>query len=352
MEGYIKLSRRLLTSDIWYKPPLYLKVWIYLLCHATHKQYGNLQRGQLVTSISKIQAAMTYKEGCTNKRPTYDEIRRAIEFMRKPHGSPCGTPIDSPMESTTGTPIAEPMITTKRVTGGLLVTIVKYDEYQRDERERNEAVSDDGTPIDFGNGTPHGSSTGTPILIDNKKDNKNDNKKEGVTYSSLELGEVETSVPSSLPSSISNEIQTFEEYHHSKQLTESLQRYVIARKERGHPVAERDMPLLLEQVSELSQGNVEMAIAIVEQSIRRKWNQFWELSHRGGRKNELQGPPPPRIEDYPGDPDGFQEAVRRWQEQTPVPYSPNQRIKNRYAPEEPSEEERQRILQRMEEGKT
>ena len=44
MEGYIKLSRRLLSSDIWFKPPLYLKVWIYLLCQASHQDYGTLRR--------------------------------------------------------------------------------------------------------------------------------------------------------------------------------------------------------------------------------------------------------------------------------------------------------------------
>ena len=65
MEGYIKLSRRLLTSDIWFKPPLYLKVWIYLLHQAAFKPYNGLARGQLVTSIPKIQEALMMGLGKT-----------------------------------------------------------------------------------------------------------------------------------------------------------------------------------------------------------------------------------------------------------------------------------------------
>ena len=82
MEGYIKLSRRLLSSDIWFKPPLYLKVWIYLLCQASHQDYGTLRRGQLVTSIPKIQEALSYQAGFISKKPSYKEIWQVLEYMR------------------------------------------------------------------------------------------------------------------------------------------------------------------------------------------------------------------------------------------------------------------------------
>lgn len=68
MEGYIKLSRLLLSSDIWFKPPIYLKVWIYLLHHAAFKPYNGLARGQLVTSIPKIQEALSYRAGFITKQ--------------------------------------------------------------------------------------------------------------------------------------------------------------------------------------------------------------------------------------------------------------------------------------------
>lgn len=129
MEGYIKLSRRLLSSDVWFKPPLYLKVWIYLLHQAAFKPYNGLARGQLVTSIPKIQEALSYKEGAITRKPSYEEIRSVIRYMRKkpiksalPTRDPHGDPRRDPDE--------KPMISTRKITGGLLVTIEKYSEYQ------------------------------------------------------------------------------------------------------------------------------------------------------------------------------------------------------------------------------
>ena len=134
MEGYIKLSRRLLSSDIWFKPPLYLKVWIYLLHQAAFKPYNGLARGQLVTSIPKIQEALSYKAGFITKKPSYKEIWQVLEYMR---GKP---PINSMQEYGMGKweenrqgkwqGETEPMISTKRVKDGMLVTVVKYDQYQ------------------------------------------------------------------------------------------------------------------------------------------------------------------------------------------------------------------------------
>lgn len=134
MEGYIKLSRRLLASDIWFKPPLYLKVWIYLLHQAAFKPYNGLARGQLVTSIPQIQEALSYRAGFISKKPSYKEIWQVLEYMRGK------TPINSMQEYGMGkwqenrqgkwNGETEPMILTKRVKDGMLVTIVKYDQYQ------------------------------------------------------------------------------------------------------------------------------------------------------------------------------------------------------------------------------
>lgn len=134
MEGYIKLSRRLLASDIWFKPPLYLKVWIYLLHQAAFKPYNGLARGQLVTSIPQIQEALSYKAGFITKKPSYKEIWQVLEYMRAKQ------PINSMQEYGGGKwqgnrqgkwqGETEPMILTKRVKDGMLVTIVKYDQYQ------------------------------------------------------------------------------------------------------------------------------------------------------------------------------------------------------------------------------
>lgn len=134
MEGYIKLSRRLLSSDIWFKPPLYLKVWIYLLHQAAFKPYNGLARGQLVTSIPQIQEALSFKAGFITKKPSYKEIWQVLEYMRAEQ------PINSMQEYGGGKwqgnrqgkwqGETESMILTRRVKDGMLVTIVKYDQYQ------------------------------------------------------------------------------------------------------------------------------------------------------------------------------------------------------------------------------
>lgn len=161
MEGYIKLSRRLLSSDIWFKPPLYLKVWIYLLHQAAFKPYNGLARGQLVTSIPQIQEALSYKEGAITRKPTYEDVRSVIRYMRKkptksalPTRYPFGDPRRDPDE--------KPMISTRKITGGLLVTIEKYSEYQ-------EAVSNEDIQPRDPHRDPPRNGYAAQIFIDEKK---------------------------------------------------------------------------------------------------------------------------------------------------------------------------------------
>lgn len=178
MEGYIKLSRRLLASDIWFKPPLYLKVWIYLLHQAAFKPYNGLARGQLVTSIPKIQEALSYQAGFITKKPTYKEIRQVLDYMRgkqpikSMHGNGWGKWQSSRQGTSQGT--SEPMIIAKKIKDGMLVTIVKYSQYQ--EYGGGEWPRETGAD---GRANPraNGISRQGQNLIDNKKDNKKDHKK-------------------------------------------------------------------------------------------------------------------------------------------------------------------------------
>lgn len=121
-DGYILLSRKLLESKIMKKPPLYFKVWIWLLMKASHKDYGNLKRGQLITSIPEIQEAMSYYVGYRKVKPSKDQIWNVLEWLR----SPCEDPHEDITKATTNTP----MITTTKTTRGLIITIEKYDFYQ------------------------------------------------------------------------------------------------------------------------------------------------------------------------------------------------------------------------------
>ncbi|RDU35472.1 hypothetical protein DRW41_17175 [Neobacillus piezotolerans] len=116
--GYIIVSRKIVESEIWGKPPLYLKVWIYLLTLAQHANYKNLKRGQLITSVPDIVEACKWKVGYRTERPTEKEVRGVINWLRKlgegEHEGP-----------TKGT-----MISTTKVTHGFLINIDNYSFYQ------------------------------------------------------------------------------------------------------------------------------------------------------------------------------------------------------------------------------
>lgn len=129
--GYILVSRKLLESDVWDRPPLYLKIWMYLLLKAQHRDYKGLKRGQVWTSIPEIQEAMAYKVGYRVEKPTRKQIWGALEFLRTP-------PNDFHVNSHANETMNEPMIETTKGTHGLLVTIVNYDVYQDPKKyERN-----------------------------------------------------------------------------------------------------------------------------------------------------------------------------------------------------------------------
>lgn len=118
MNGYILESKSIIESDIWKKPPLYFKVWHYLLLKAQFKRNGNLERGQLFTSIPEIAEACSYFVGYRKVTPTKKEIWSILEFLRNPHegndeGDGKGT-----------------MVETMKVTHGIVVTICNYNKYQ------------------------------------------------------------------------------------------------------------------------------------------------------------------------------------------------------------------------------
>ncbi|NRD81152.1 hypothetical protein HPT25_28070 [Bacillus sp. BRMEA1] len=130
--GYIILSRKIIESEIWEKPPLYIKVWIYLLTKAQHAEFKKLKRGQLFTSIPEIMEACSWKVGYRTVKPTKDQIFQVIDWLRKGNES-------SHEGETKAT-----MITTTKATQGLLINIDNYDHYQTPKNyESNEEGNDE-----------------------------------------------------------------------------------------------------------------------------------------------------------------------------------------------------------------
>ncbi|MBO8183633.1 MAG: hypothetical protein H0Z28_12745 [Archaeoglobus sp.] len=117
--GYILLSRKIIESEIWDKPPLYLKVWIWLLTQAQHTQYKGLKKGQLYTSIPEIQEAVSWHIGFRKEKPTKDQIYRVLEWLRNPHRAPNDEKETNAI-----------MITTMKATQGILIEISNFEYYQ------------------------------------------------------------------------------------------------------------------------------------------------------------------------------------------------------------------------------
>lgn len=116
--GCILIARKIVESEIWKKPPLYIKVWLYLLTQAQHKKYKQLDRGQLRTSIPEIIHACSWYIGARIERPTKDQIFQIIEWLRKPH------------EGGNEGNARAMMISTTKATHGMIITIDNYGFYQ------------------------------------------------------------------------------------------------------------------------------------------------------------------------------------------------------------------------------
>lgn len=116
--GYILESRTILESEIWKKPPLYFKVWHYLLLRAQHKEYDGLDRGQLFTSIDEIREACSYYVGFRKVTPSRKEVFGILNWLRNPdEGNNEGNNEGN-------------MIETTKVTHGMVVSVVNYGLYQ------------------------------------------------------------------------------------------------------------------------------------------------------------------------------------------------------------------------------
>lgn len=122
--GYVLIARKLFQGEMMEKPPLYFKLWAWMLDRANWKDRDKLKRGQLVATIKGMQEAMSYRIGYRKRTPTPDEIRSAYEAFVK-----------------------AAMITTTRTTRGLIITICNYDRYQNPrsyeahDETRNEAAA-------------------------------------------------------------------------------------------------------------------------------------------------------------------------------------------------------------------
>lgn len=133
--GYILLSRKIIESEIWDKPPLYMKVWIYLLSKAQHKPYKKMERGQTFVSIPELMEACSWYVGYRKEKPSKDQIYKVINWLR------------SESEASHEGETKETMIETTKATQGLFVNISNYAFYQDPKNyEANSETTDEEQP--------------------------------------------------------------------------------------------------------------------------------------------------------------------------------------------------------------
>jgi len=81
------LDRKIFSSDIWYASPWKLKIWIYLIGHANHKDSTvmgiSVKRGQLIRSYRKIVEDCSYKVGFRTKKPSLDTIKGVCDALER-----------------------------------------------------------------------------------------------------------------------------------------------------------------------------------------------------------------------------------------------------------------------------
>ncbi len=165
--GYIVLARKTLDSDLWSAPPLYAKLWLWMLMKANWKDRDKLKRGQFFTSIEEMRQAMSYKVGYRKKTPTKGEIRSAYEAFTK-----------------------NTMITTTKSTRGMVVTICNYELYQnkKNYEPHNEEHNEDSTK-----------RTVTTHDTEEIEERKKEEIKKPTPPTPPRGGDVETPLPSWLP---------------------------------------------------------------------------------------------------------------------------------------------------------
>jgi hypothetical protein len=110
-KGAFVLSRSIFDSEIWFKPPEYFKIWIYLIGRANHKDRRyrgfELKRGQCFCNHAELQEQLKYNVGYRKKTITDSYVKNILKYLRD-----------------------NQMITTTKKPRGIIVEVLKYNLYQ------------------------------------------------------------------------------------------------------------------------------------------------------------------------------------------------------------------------------
>ncbi len=116
--GYYLKARKIQESEAAHASPCVREVWDWLLMTANHKMVRRngttIKRGETVKTYNDIQNGLSWKRGFIKKAYSKSDIENALRYLR-----------------TTS------MITTRKTTRGIFITIVNYDFYQNPKNYEN-----------------------------------------------------------------------------------------------------------------------------------------------------------------------------------------------------------------------
>lgn len=108
MYGFILWDRLRFSDFLIDKPPLWTKMWAFMLSQAYFKDTKKLKRGQLFVKKGEMREKMGHWKGSVYERPTPKQIRYCYECL-----------------------VNEGWISTSKTTRGMIITICNYDQMQQ-----------------------------------------------------------------------------------------------------------------------------------------------------------------------------------------------------------------------------
>lgn len=112
MKGKFFLHREIFESDVWDKPPYYLKIWLWILGRANYKTIKKggkvYHRGEFITDYREIIDANKWKIGNRPVKLTNDQIFQVCDFLTKTL-----------------------RIQRRKTTRGLWIKVLNYDYFQK-----------------------------------------------------------------------------------------------------------------------------------------------------------------------------------------------------------------------------
>ena len=132
--GNFKIARKIYNSPIWLKPPLFLKIWLFILGKASHTDTDKngfiYKRGELVTTYDQIIKAVSYIQNKRRILPTIKQIRVILVWLQSE-----GMILAIPLRTGPGPTGADPTAHTRAYIG-IKIVVINYNTYQTDENYR------------------------------------------------------------------------------------------------------------------------------------------------------------------------------------------------------------------------